>query len=127
MMPRWAPNPTMRRVMIHHHDQNPVCCQGGRFAPKQVAAPQAVLRVAEEGEPGWTSGISVRPVMNAQDTTDNIPVHVNAESQGDLLGNAGTTPGTITLFHGMKRTQHSAWAFNVGLRAGHSNAPCCDP
>ena len=44
--------------------------------------------------------ISVRPVMNAQDTTDNIPVHVNAESQGDLCGNAGTTPGGITPFHG---------------------------
>ena len=40
------------------------------------------------------------PVMNAQDTTDNIPAHVNAESQGDLRGNAGTPPGGITLFHG---------------------------
>src|SRR5215510_8113572 len=37
---------------------------------------------------------------NAQDATDNIPVHVNAESQGDLRGNAGTTPGGVTLFHG---------------------------
>ena len=35
------------------------------------------------------------PVMNAQDTTDNIPVHVNAESQGDLRGNAGATPGVL--------------------------------
>ena len=41
--------------LIHHHDQNPVCCQSGRCAPKQVAAPQAVLRVAEEGEQGWIS------------------------------------------------------------------------
>ena len=40
--------------LVHHH-QNPVCSQSCRFAPKQVAAPQAVLRVAEEGEPGWIS------------------------------------------------------------------------
>ena len=40
--------------LVHHH-QNPVCGQSGRCAPKQVAAPHVVLRVAEEGEPGWTS------------------------------------------------------------------------
>jgi hypothetical protein len=36
--------------------------------------------------------------MNAQDTTNNIFVDFNAESQRDLLGDSGTTPGGITPF-----------------------------
>ena len=34
--------------------------------------------------------------MNAQDTANHILVDRNAESQGDLLGDSGTTPGGIT-------------------------------
>src|SRR5215467_8742790 len=34
--------------------------------------------------------------MNAQDTANNILVDCSAESQGDLLGDSGTTPGGIT-------------------------------
>ena len=36
--------------------------------------------------------------MNAQDATNNILVDCNAESQRDLLGESGTTPGGITPF-----------------------------
>ena len=36
--------------------------------------------------------------MNAQDTANNIPVDFNAESQGDLLGDAGATPVRIATF-----------------------------
>jgi hypothetical protein len=36
--------------------------------------------------------------MNAQDTANNILVDFNAESQRDLLGDAGTTPVEITPF-----------------------------
>jgi hypothetical protein len=36
--------------------------------------------------------------MNAQDATNNILVDCNAESQRDLLGDSGTTPGGITSF-----------------------------
>jgi hypothetical protein len=36
--------------------------------------------------------------MNAQDTTNNILVDFNAESQRDLLGDAGATPVGITPF-----------------------------
>jgi hypothetical protein len=37
--------------------------------------------------------------MNTQDTTDHILIDLDAESQRDLLGNAGTTPIGITPFH----------------------------
>ena len=37
--------------------------------------------------------------MNAEDTANHILVDGNAESQGDLLGDAGTTPAGIPPFH----------------------------
>jgi hypothetical protein len=37
--------------------------------------------------------------MNAQDTANNILVDLDAESQCDLLSNAGTAPAGITPFH----------------------------
>jgi hypothetical protein len=79
-----------------HHDENPMGSQRCGFASKQIAAPQTVLHVTKEGEPGGASRIRFRPVMNAQDTTNNILVDCNAESQGDLLGDSGTTPSGIT-------------------------------
>src|SRR5260370_13891591 len=48
------------RTLVHH-DENPMCSQRGGFASEQIAAPQTILRVAEKGEPGWTSRL--RPVM----------------------------------------------------------------
>jgi hypothetical protein len=42
------------RVVVHH-DEHPMRPQDRRFAPKQVEAPQTVLRVTEDREPGWAS------------------------------------------------------------------------
>ena len=39
--------------LIHHHE-DPLGSQCGRFAAEQIAAPQTVLRVAEERKPGRT-------------------------------------------------------------------------
>ena len=44
------------------------------------------------------SRIRFRPVMNAEDTANYILVDGDAESQGDLLGDAGTTPVAIPPF-----------------------------
>jgi hypothetical protein len=68
-----------------HDDENPMRSQRCGFTSEQIAAPQTILHVAEEGEPGWASRMRFRPVMNAQDTTNNILVDCNAESQGDLV------------------------------------------
>ena len=40
-----------------------------------------------------------RPAMNAQETANNVLVDLDAESQRDLLRDAGTTPVGITPFH----------------------------
>ena len=84
------PDDASRKLV--HHNENPMCSQGCRFALEQIAAPQTVLHVTEKGEPGRTSRIRFRPVMDAQDAANNILVDLDAESQRDLLGNAGAAP-----------------------------------
>ena len=86
------------RKLVHHH-QNPMCSQCCGFASEQIAAPQTILHVAEKRKPGWTAQIRFRPVMNRKDTANNILVDLDAESQRDLLGDAGTTPDGIAPFH----------------------------
>ena len=56
--------------------------------------------MAEKGKPGRTARIRFRPVVNAQQTANDILVDLDAESQRDLLSDAGTTPGGIATFHG---------------------------
>jgi hypothetical protein len=85
------------RVLIHD-DQHPVRTQRCRLAPEQVHTPEAVFHVAEERQPGWASRIQFRPVMNVEDAANHILVDCNAESQPDLLGDAGTTSVEIPPF-----------------------------
>src|SRR5215472_14456338 len=85
------------RVLIHDN-QDPEGTQRCRLAPEQIHTPEAVLHVAEERQPRRASRIRFRPVMNAEDTANHILVDCNAESQRDLLGDAGTTPVEITSF-----------------------------
>ena len=70
-----------------HHYENPIGFQRSRFASEQIAAPQAVLRMAEKRQPGRASRIRFRPVMNTQDTADNILVDLDSEGQSNLLRN----------------------------------------
>ena len=85
--------------ILVHHEENPIGSQGCGFAAEQIAAPQTVLHVAEKGESGWTVRVWVRLVMRAQDTANHVFINLDAESQRDLLGNAGTAPVGITSFH----------------------------
>ena len=43
--------------VLVHDDQNPVSPQHRRFAAKQVRAPETVLQVTEESQPGGTAGV----------------------------------------------------------------------
>src|SRR5438876_11582126 len=82
-----------------YHDEDPVVAQDGRFASKQIEAPQTVLRVTEDGEPGWPRRVWCRLVSNGENAPYHIPGHGNAEGQGDLLSDPGTTPRRIPPFH----------------------------
>src|ERR1700722_18558890 len=58
--------------------------------------------MSDKGKPGRTSRIRFRPVMNPQETPNNILIDlidVDAEGQRDLLSDAGTAPAGIMTFH----------------------------
>src|SRR5258708_32826324 len=86
------------RVLIHDH-QDPVRPQRGRLALEQIHAPQAVFHVAQERQPGGTTGGLPRPVAMAENPANHVFVDWDAERQGDLLGDSRPTPIGITLLH----------------------------
>ena len=73
--------------------------QGGRFAPEQIQTPEAVLQVANEGQPGWPPGVLFRSVVTGENPSNHVFVDGDVESQGNLLSNARTAPGGIALLH----------------------------
>jgi hypothetical protein len=78
------------RVLIHD-DQDPVGPQRGRFAPEKIDTPEAVLQVAQEGQPRWATGVLFRPIVTGENPSNNILVDWDVESQGDLLSNSPQT------------------------------------
>ena len=74
-----------------HDDQHPVAAQQDGFAAEQVDAPQAVLDVPDECQPGGAVGSGVAwPIAFREHATHDILVDVDAESTNDLLGDADT-------------------------------------
>src|SRR6266851_7759973 len=86
------------RALVHHYE-HPVGAKDERFAPKQVDAPQTVLRVPQDREPGWPRRVRLRRVPNGENASLHILVHGYTEGQGDLLRDSWTTPSRIPLFH----------------------------
>jgi len=82
-----------------HDNQDPVGPQRGRFAPEQIETPEAVLHVANKGQPGWTTGVLFRPIVAGENPSNNVFVDGDVESQGNLLSDARTAPGGIALLH----------------------------
>jgi hypothetical protein len=103
------------RELIHHHE-NPMCSQRCGFASEQIAAPQTVLQVAEKCEPGGTSRIRFRPVMNGQDTANYILVDFDAESQRNLLGNSRAALGLRRFISTTASTSSLQGPFGPGCR-----------
>ena len=71
--------------------------QRDRFAPEQIDTPEAVLQVAQEGHPRWTTGVLFRPIVTGENPWNNILVDWDVESQGDLLSNSPQTGFTTFL------------------------------
>ena len=82
-----------------HDDQDPVSAQRSRIAAKQVHAPETVLHVTQESQPGGAAGVRSWSVMSGQDASDNVFIDGDTEGQGKLLSDSRTTPGGIALFH----------------------------
>jgi hypothetical protein len=72
-----------------HDDQHPVTAQENGFASQQVDAPEAILEVPDECQPGWAVGSEVvRPVTLRERAAHDISVDVDAEGMRDLLRDA---------------------------------------
>src|SRR6266404_6923951 len=59
------------RVLIHDH-QDPVGPQRGRLAPEQIHTPEAVFHVAQESQPGGTTGVLSRQVVMGENPSNHI-------------------------------------------------------
>jgi hypothetical protein len=81
--------------VLIHDDQDPMGPQGGRFAPEQIDAPEAILHVPKEGQPGRAGGMLFRSIVTGENPSNRVFVDWDAESQGDLLSDAGATPAGI--------------------------------
>ena len=99
-MPLWTPNPMMRRVnwSITTRTQHVLRVADSHRKRSQLHKLSFVWprNVSQEGP----ADIWLRPVMNAQDSANNILVDLDAERQRDLLSNAGTAPVGIAPFRG---------------------------
>ncbi len=75
------------RELIHDH-QDPVGPQRGRLTPGQIHTPEAVFHVAQESQPGGTTGVLSRPVVMGENPSNNVFVNMDVERQGDVLGDS---------------------------------------
>ena len=82
-----------------HDNQDQVSSQRGRFAPEQVSAPEAVVQVAKESQPGWTTRVLSRSVATGENPSNRVIVDGDVESEGNLLSDARTAPRGIALLH----------------------------
>ena len=66
----------------------------------RVRAPETVLDVTEESQPGRPAGVRLGSVMSSQNAPDEVFINGDAERQSNLLGDARAAPGGIALFGG---------------------------
>lgn len=103
------------RILIHD-DQDPVGPQGGRLAPEQIHAPEALFHVAQERQPGGTTGGLSWPVVMGENPANHVFVDWGVERQGDLLCDSRAAPVGITLLRFDDRmNEFCARSFRTGL------------
>ena len=64
------------------------------FAPEQIHTPEAVFHVAQESQPGGTTGVLARPVVIGENPSNHVFVDLDVGRQGDVLGDSRTAPVT---------------------------------
>ena len=100
--------------VLIHDDQYPVSPQHYRFAAKQVHAPETVLHMSEESQPGRTTGVWLGSVIRGQDAPNDIFIDGDAERPSNLLGNARAAPEGIALLGGDNRlNEFFGWALGT--------------
>src|SRR5688500_7043500 len=64
---------------LTHDDHHPVGVEHQRFTSKEIDAPEAVLGVSEESQPGRTVAAAGRPTVFRQYTSHNFLVDLDTE------------------------------------------------
>ena len=104
--------------VLIHDDHDPVRLQYNRFAPEEIDAPQAVLRVAEKREPGGSAPLwMVGSVVACKNSADNVLVDVNPERTRYRMDDALAAKTRIALLEaddGCSKLRR--WSFWTSLR-----------
>ena len=102
--------------VLIHDDQYPVSPQHCRFAAKEIHAPETVLHVSEESQPGRPTGVRLGLVMSGQDTPNDVFIDGEAERQSNLLSDSRAALGGIALLGGENRVnEFFAGTLGTGL------------
>ena len=75
-----------------------MAAQDRRLAAEQVHAPEAVLRLPQERQPGRTAA-GTRSIVRGEHSADHVLIDPNVERQTDLLGDPRTAPPGIAPLH----------------------------
>src|SRR5687767_10283410 len=102
-----------------HDDHHPVGFKDQRFTSKEIDAPEAVLGVSEESQPGRTVGAAGRPTVFRENTSHTILVDLDTKQESDLLSNAAAAEARVPTFHLNDRSDQ-LWVRT--LRAGLPSA-----
>jgi hypothetical protein len=114
-----------------HYDNDPVALEHDGLTSEQIDAPQAVLHVSDEREPGGSLISGGRSEMPSEDAAHNVFVDLDAERVRNLLGNSRTPESRIAALHFEDRRDEflrgpfgpcsltgSGREFGVGISAG---------
>src|SRR5437667_12589034 len=102
--------------ILIHDDQDPGGPQRGPLAPEDIHTPEAVFHVAQESQPGGTTGVLSRQAVMGENPSNHVFVDLDVERQGHLLCDSRTTPGGITLLHFEDRMdEFCTRSFRAGL------------
>jgi hypothetical protein len=88
----------LAREMIHHN-HDPVALEHNGLTSEQIDAPQAVLHVADDREPGGSLISGGRSEMPSEEAAHDVFVDLDAKCVSNLLGNSRTTEARIAVLH----------------------------
>jgi hypothetical protein len=89
--------------------------QKNGFTPEQINAPEAFLRVTEEGQPLRPTAIRIRPVMRGEDASHYVFIDVDAKCSVDLLCDPWAARPWVTLFQ-LNDGLDKFWRWTFGAR-----------
>src|SRR5262245_10413424 len=82
------------RELVHDHE-HPVAAEHDGLAPKEVHAPEAVRRVADERQPRRSAATRTRAIVFRQHARHDVLIDVEAERLGNDARNARTAEARI--------------------------------